>query len=122
MSDPISTAIATLYICTECTYPSRLADACDNPACFANPSLSEAHKDGVRAAAEAAARSRAEDEARLAGLPADVVAAARAAAEKDGRAGWRTRATSGRSCSRLTALRAGRSAGSMKTYSPSRSR
>ena len=30
-----------------------------------------------------------EDEARLAGLPADVVAAARAAAEKDGRAGWK---------------------------------
>ena len=30
-----------------------------------------------------------EDEARLAGLPAEVVAAARAAAEKDGKAGWK---------------------------------
>ncbi|MCR6686548.1 M3 family metallopeptidase [Pseudoxanthomonas sp.] len=30
-----------------------------------------------------------EDEARLAGLPAEVIAAARAAAEKDGRAGWK---------------------------------
>jgi oligopeptidase A len=30
-----------------------------------------------------------EEEARLAGLPADVVAAARAAAEKDGKAGWK---------------------------------
>lgn len=55
-----------MYICTECTYPSRLADACDNPACLANPRLSEAHKAGIRAAAEAAARRRAEDEARLA--------------------------------------------------------
>ena len=40
------------FVCSECGYPSRHAeDVCDNPACLANPTLSEAHKSRIRDAA-----------------------------------------------------------------------
>jgi hypothetical protein len=32
------------YVCQTCSYPSSKSDSCDNPACLANPDLSEAHK------------------------------------------------------------------------------
>lgn len=54
-----------MFVCKECNYPSR-KDSCDNPACLANPSLSEAHKDSLRAMAEKAAKEKAEYEARKA--------------------------------------------------------
>ncbi|TPN04493.1 hypothetical protein [Mesorhizobium sp. B2-1-2] len=53
-----------MFVCTACTYPSRKDDGCDNPACLENPSLSEAHKQKMRDMAAAAARRRAEDDAR----------------------------------------------------------
>lgn len=53
-----------MFVCTACTYPSRKADGCDNPACLENPSLSEAHKQSLRDMAAAAAKRRAEDAAR----------------------------------------------------------
>lgn len=38
------------FVCEVCTYPSfRRHDACDNPACFANPSVSQRQKDKWRA-------------------------------------------------------------------------
>lgn len=52
-------------VCTACGYPPRRADACDNPACVANPTLSEAHKARLMADAEAVRQRRAaEDKAR----------------------------------------------------------
>lgn len=36
-----------MFVCTECTYASRV-DHCDNPACLANPSISEEHKQRLR--------------------------------------------------------------------------
>ena len=54
------------FVCKECGYPSYKADSCDNPACLANPGLSEAHKAHLRAMAEKAAKEKAEFEARKA--------------------------------------------------------
>ena len=54
------------FLCSACSYPSRKTDGCDNPACLANPSLSEAHKDSLRAMAAKAAKERAEWEAKKA--------------------------------------------------------
>lgn len=54
------------FVCSECKYPSREPDCCDNPACLANSSLPETHKDRLRAMAEKAAKERAEFEARKA--------------------------------------------------------
>lgn len=49
-----------MFVCTVCTYPSRLADACDNPACIANPSANHVR---LRAqAAEYEARRKADEE------------------------------------------------------------
>lgn len=54
------------FVCKECSYPSYKADSCDNPACLANPDLSESHKNHLLAMAEKFARERAEAEARIA--------------------------------------------------------
>ena len=54
------------FVCAECTYPSLKADCCDNPACLANPSLSEAHKESLRAMARKATEERAAWEERRA--------------------------------------------------------
>lgn len=54
------------FVCKECSYPSRLMDSCDNPACLANPSLSDAHKANLQANAEKAAKEKAEWEAKKA--------------------------------------------------------
>lgn len=52
------------FVCTDCTYPSRKPDGCDNPACLANPSLSEAHKESLRAMAAANEQRHKAEEAR----------------------------------------------------------
>jgi hypothetical protein len=54
------------FVCKECSYPSYKADSCDNPACLANPTLSESHKQHLRDMAEKAAKEKAEFEARKA--------------------------------------------------------
>lgn len=54
------------FVCSNCSYPSRKPDSCDNPACLANPTLSEAYKDSLRAMVEKAAKEKAEFEARKA--------------------------------------------------------
>jgi len=54
------------FVCKECSYPSYKMDSCDNPACLANPDLSEAHKNHLRAMAEKAAKEKAEYEAKKA--------------------------------------------------------
>ncbi|RWO06334.1 MAG: hypothetical protein EOS07_22105 [Mesorhizobium sp.] len=54
------------FVCTACTYPSRKADCCDNPACLSNPSLSESFKQSLRDRAAAFQAERAADEARRA--------------------------------------------------------
>ena len=54
------------FVCKECSYPSYKADSCDNPACLANPGLSEAHKAHLLAMVEKAAKEKAEFEARKA--------------------------------------------------------
>lgn len=51
------------FVCEACWYPSRLLDACDNPGCEANPSVSQRQKDAWKAdrdrrAAEEAERER----------------------------------------------------------------
>ena len=33
------------FVCEICTYPALRGDACDNPACPANPSVSQHQKD-----------------------------------------------------------------------------
>lgn len=54
------------FVCKECSYPSYKVDSCDNPACLANPDLSEAHKVHLRAIAEKTAIEKAEWEAKKA--------------------------------------------------------
>ena len=54
------------FVCKECCYPSRKDDSCDNPACLANPMLSEAHKANLRAIADKVAIEKAEWEAKKA--------------------------------------------------------
>lgn len=59
--------MADQFACKACGYPSlHSPDSCDNPACLDNPSLSDAHKDGLRQRSAAALARRAEDEERLA--------------------------------------------------------
>lgn len=55
-----------VFVCAECTYPSHRLDGCDNPACLANPTLSEAHKESLREAARKHAEEKAAWEARQA--------------------------------------------------------
>jgi len=54
------------FVCKDCSYPSYKPDSCDNPACLANPDLSDAHKQHLRNMAEKAAKEKAEFEARKA--------------------------------------------------------
>lgn len=54
------------FVCKDCSYPSYKADSCDNPACLANPDLSDIHKQHLRSMAEKAAKEKAEFEARKA--------------------------------------------------------
>lgn len=56
------------FVCTACSYPSRneTVQHCDNPACLANPTLSEAHKQSLRDMAAKYAAQQAKDEARRA--------------------------------------------------------
>ena len=56
-------AEAEVFVCTTCTYPSRLSDACDNPRCTANPTVPQYLKDQwaaehAKAVAEEAERER----------------------------------------------------------------
>lgn len=41
-----------VFSCPVCQYPSRLAAACDNPGCVANPCVSQEQKDRWLAARE----------------------------------------------------------------------
>jgi hypothetical protein len=50
----------TQFVCTMCTYPSHLQDACDNPGCEANPRVSETQKVAWRAERERRAAQEAE--------------------------------------------------------------
>jgi hypothetical protein len=54
------------FVCPECTYPSRATHACDNPACFSNPTISESHKTAMRERAAKAVARRAEEAERVA--------------------------------------------------------
>jgi len=45
-----------MFVCSDCTYPSRLADRCDNPGCLANPSANHASLIAMRDKAEAERR------------------------------------------------------------------
>lgn len=51
------------FVCSDCTYPSRLADCCDNPGCMANP---RANHEALRAMKAESDKRHAEDEARKA--------------------------------------------------------
>lgn len=45
--------MAAPFVCDVCTYPAfQRTDACDNPACVANPSVSESQKNRWRAERE----------------------------------------------------------------------
>jgi hypothetical protein len=50
-----------VFVCTECTYPSYLADCCDNPACLANP---RANHEALRTMKAENDKRKAEDAAR----------------------------------------------------------
>ncbi len=52
------------FVCDTCTYPSRSNSGCDNPACVANPTLSEAFKAEMVRRAEEHAEIRRKEEAR----------------------------------------------------------
>lgn len=52
-----------VFVCSECTYPSRAADHCDNPACLANPHANHA---AIRERIAADQKRRAEEDARRA--------------------------------------------------------
>lgn len=54
------------FVCKECSYPSYKTNSCDNPACLANPDLSEKHKQHLRDMIEKAAKEKAEFEAKKA--------------------------------------------------------
>lgn len=55
------------FVCAECGYPSLRAEGhCDNPACLANPHLSEAHKQKLRDNFAAYEARKREDEERFA--------------------------------------------------------
>lgn len=50
-----------MYVCSECGYPALHAiDHCDNPACFANPTVPEKQKEAWRVAAAKRAADEAE--------------------------------------------------------------
>jgi hypothetical protein len=52
-----------VFVCAECSYPSRLPSHCDNPGCLANPSANHAK---LREQHDLYLKRKAEDEARLA--------------------------------------------------------
>jgi len=52
---------AAVFVCADCTYPSRLPDCCDNPGCMSNP---RANHKVLREMAKKAAKQKAEDDAR----------------------------------------------------------
>lgn len=61
-ADLDQTWVPVPFVCRECTYPSRLPDVCDNPRCFANPTISQATKEVWRAEHERRQTEEAERE------------------------------------------------------------
>lgn len=53
------------WVCPTCGYPPMHSDGnCDNPACLANPTTPEPHKEAIRQRASEADRRRQEDDER----------------------------------------------------------
>ncbi len=55
--------MSAVFVCVECTYPSSLADRCDNPGCLANPTANHAV---LREQRDKYLARKAEDDERLA--------------------------------------------------------
>lgn len=53
--------MSSTFVCAECTYPSYLPDACDNPGCLANP---RANHEALRAMKAEHDKRKAEEKAR----------------------------------------------------------
>jgi hypothetical protein len=54
------------FVCPTCSYPSRLDDGCDNPACVDRKGISAAWRAELIQRQETEAKRRADDEARIA--------------------------------------------------------